>query len=436
MTPLRSLISPLLLLMSLLVTSQTSLADPDQAPGRAEAGGQIHLAGTAFGTSYAIRFVPAPGSAGPPLLDEAVTALLDEIDQQMSLWRDDSELSRFNQKTSDDWFPVSVDTARVVAAAIEICRETDGAFDPTVAPLMQLWSFGPNQEPLKVPSEAEIFDVQGHVGIELLEVRLSPPAIRKLDPKVRLDLNAIAKGDAVDRVADLLAEHAPQGFMVEIGGEIRTSGTHADGSPWGIGIERPLVERRAVQAIVELTNASLATSGDYRNYVEANGTRYSHTIDPQTGRPIDHSLASVSVVADDCMTADAWATALMVLGPKDGQRIALANNLAAMFLIHEGDGFVVQQTPSFPSTKSPQSARPQAGALRTFLLAAGVFGVAITGMAIGVILSNRRLRGSCGGLDGLKDAQGNPLCEACTHPAAECEEFREQVVGSTSKPPE
>ncbi|MCA9024010.1 MAG: FAD:protein FMN transferase [Planctomycetaceae bacterium] len=416
----------------LLLTSRLPAQTPDLAGGVTP----IQFEGTAFGTSYSIRFVPATGHAAPSSLGQEVTDLLDEIDRQMSLWRDDSELSRFNRSDSLDWFPLSEESVHVVAAAVEISHQTEGAFDPTVAPLVRLWSFGPNQQPLQVPTEEVINETKQHVGIDLLEVRLSPPAIRKLDPQVQLDLNAIAKGDAVDRVAQLLKSYEAQGLMVEIGGEVRTSGTHADGSPWGIGIERPLVGQRELQSILDLTDAALATSGDYRNYVESEGIRYSHTIDPRTGRPIDHKLASVSVVADDCMTADAWATALMVLGPEEGARIASANKLGALFLVHDGDGFIVHQTPSFPPTRDPVPSSAQGTTLSTFLLTAVVFGVAIAGMAIGVILSNRRLRGSCGGLQGLKDEKGNPLCESCTTPSAECEELRAKVAASISKPSE
>ena len=385
--------------------------------------------GSAFGTSYSVKFVGGDQSTVNDL-NIQVNNLVEEIDQQMSLWRDDSELSRFNANTSDDWFPVSEDTARVVESAITISQQTDGAFDPTVAPLVRLWSFGPEQKPLNVPTEEQISETRQHVGVDKIEVRSSPPALRKSDPAVRLDLNAIAKGDAVDRVAALLHRQMITKYMVEIGGEVRTLGTHNDGRPWSIGIERPVTGIREVQAVVDLRDLSLATSGDYRNYVETDGKRYSHTIDPRTGRPTEHSLASVSVIADDCMTADAWATALIVLGPVEGRRMAEDRGLAAMFVVHKGDGFSTFQTAAFPPTRAAQINTPASNTVSTMLIAAGVFGLAILGMAIGVILSNRRLQGSCGGLNGLKDEQGNPLCEACTRPVAECEQFREQMAAA------
>ena len=186
--------------------------------------------------------------------------------------------------------------------------------------------------------------------------------------------------------------------------------------------------------------AALATSGDYRNFVEVDGQRYSHTIDPRTGRPIDHALAAVTVVADDCMTADAWATALMVLGTEEGYVLAETRGIKALFLTREGDGFAARSTPGFPPTRGlTEASNPSdspGGALGTFILAAIVFGIAVAGMAAGVMLSNRRLRGSCGGLSGLKDEHGNPLCDACTHPSAECEELRKQVASAAPPDPD
>ncbi len=409
------------LVLSLLVaTSPLAASDP------------VALHGKAFGTSYSIKLHGAQDSVESDKLSSQLTDLLETIDREMSLWRDDSELTQFNLSESVDWLPVSYETAEVVLAAIEVGRATDGAFDPTVAPLVRLWSFGPQQQPLHLPSEEQIAAARQHVGIDLIEARLSPPGLRKLDPAVQLDLNAIAKGDAVDRVSALLAEYDSQGYMVEIGGEVRTFGTNEHGSPWAIGIERPVVGQRAVHAILDLHDASLATSGDYRNFVVADGKRYSHTIDPRSGRPIEHALAAVSVIADSCMLADAWATSIMVLGPEEGLRTAEANGVEALLILHEGDGFVERRTAGFPAVRVPRAAANERNTLSTFLLTTLVFGLAVAGMGMGVIVSNRRLRGSCGGLDGLKDSQGNPLCEACTQPAAECQKFQEQVAAPSS----
>ncbi|MGD9856139.1 MAG: FAD:protein FMN transferase [Planctomycetaceae bacterium] len=417
------------------------------ALGRASQGGDrsvstgpsIKLSGSAFGTTYSIKIAAAGASIEPGQLQSRIDALLAEIDAQMSLWREDSELSRFNGHRGDDWFPVSASTARVVAAAVEVGQASGGAFDPTVSPLVQLWGFGPRRKPVRVPGDDDIAEARRHVGVSLIEVRRSPPAIRKQDPDVQLDLNGIAPGDAVDRVAELLDTLAPRGYMVEISGEVRTRGSKADGSAWNIGIEAPLIGQRIVQSVIELHDAALATSGDYRNFFERNGQRFCHTIDPRSGRPINHSLAAVSVIAADCMTADAWATALMVLGPEEGFRFAEANGIEALLLIREGDGFAARATSGFPSTRQLPGGEAQIphldGSITTLILTIAVFAIAIAGMSVGVMLSNRRLRGSCGGLNGLKDEKGNPLCGACTQPARDCDEFRMKMASESPDPP-
>ncbi len=392
--------------------------------------GIMSLGGSALGTSYSLRWAPRANAASAGRSAEEVgaqvTQVLAEIDEQMSLWREDSELSRFNRSTSTDWFEVSDATAEVVAAALDISRTSAGAFDPTVAPLVQVWSFGPGGESHHAPTSDALAQAREAVGYKLVEVRRSPPALRKQKADVTLDLNAIAKGYAVDRVANVLAGLDPLGSMVEIGGEVRVAGTKRDGSRWRIGIERPIVGRREVESFIELSDVALATSGDYRNYFEEGGKRYSHTIDPRTGRPIEHTLASVSVLADDCMTADGWATALMVLGPAEGPALARRQNLRALFLVRRPEGFASIATPGFPEVQALAQVDGGATPLTTFVLTAILFGLAIVGMALGVILSNRRLRGSCGGLAGLKDEEGRPFCEACTHPAEECTEFKKQ----------
>jgi thiamine biosynthesis lipoprotein len=386
------------------------------------------LQGDAFGTRFTIKVALAPGTDLSPQFDRSVAEALDRLNGQMSLWDDGSELSRFNRHAGVDWFPVSDELVTVVQAASRIRQTTGGGFDPTVRPLLSIWSFGPGDRPKRVPSQEEIRAAQSLAGVDI-DIRREPePALRKQDPRVELDLNAIAKGYAVDAVAGLVESLNPLGYMVEIGGEVRTSGVKRDGTHWRIAIERPVIGERASDVAVDLGDTALATSGDYRNYFEAGGQRYSHTIDPRTGRPITHTLASVSVVAEDCMTADAWATALMVLGPEAGYTLAEKERIAAMFLIREGEAFRTQTTAGFPDLIPLGPPMTAESPLSTFLLAAAVFGVAIVGMSIGVILAGRRLRGSCGGLAGLKDEHGNPLCDACTNPAEKCEELRKQMA--------
>lgn len=389
------------------------------------------LRGPAFGTLFVIKLAAPPEQHALVAFRSQIAETIDRLNRQMSLWNSESELSRFNRDSSEEWIPVSKDTETVVRAALKLRTETDGAFDPTVGPLLALWSFGPGHPPQRVPLEADIDQARQLVGATI-DVRNEPfPALRKPAEGVQLDLNALAKGYAVDLFAQLAERVSDVGYMVEIGGEVRTGGTKPGGRPWRIAIEQPVTGRRAVRQAIELDNAALATSGDYRNYYEIDGRRFSHMIDPRTGQPIEHRLASVSVVADDCMTADAWATALMVLGPEEGYNLAERRQVAALFLVREGGRFVARTTAGFPELISLESAMPDAN-WTTFLLAAAVFAIAVAGMAIGAIVSRRSLRGSCGGLNGLKDDQGRPMCDACTTPPEECDEFRNQVAANES----
>jgi thiamine biosynthesis lipoprotein len=307
-----------------------------------------------------------------------------------------------------------------------MAADSRGAFDPTVAPLVRLWHFGPRAQAGGVPTAEEIVRVRQSIGFRLIDVRLDPPALRKTDPRVELDLNAIAPGFAVDRIAEHLEQRGVPGYMVEIGGEIRTRGAKPDGQPWRVGIEQPVEGMRLVHRALSLTDAALATSGDYRNFFVRDGVRYSHTIDPHSGRPVTHHLASVTVVADDCTTADGLATTLTVLGPAAGREFAAERGIAAYFLVRRDDGFDALATPAF-TARFGTVAAAGATSWTTFLLAAVVFGAVVFGLIAATVLGRRQIRGSCGGLAGLRDEHGNPLCEACRNPAEECDEFRQRM---------
>ena len=302
-----------------------------------------------MGTSYSVTLFASAGEIDVAVLQPRIEAVLERINAQMSTWRSDSELSRFNRSRDSGWFPVSPQIAYVVEAAESISALSDGAFDVTVGPMVNLWGFGPAGGKGARPSERQIEEARRYVGYEKLKVRASPPALRKLHPGVYVDLSAIAKGFAVDEVADLLSEQGIESFLVEIGGELRTRGAKPDGSAWKVAIERPVPGERSIQDVVELRDMAIATSGDYRNYAERDGRRYSHTIDPRTGRPITHALASVSVVAVSAMRADALATAIMAMGPKDGHQLAVDESLAVQLIVKSADGFRVLMTPQFES---------------------------------------------------------------------------------------
>jgi thiamine biosynthesis lipoprotein len=296
-------------------------------------------------------------------LQQQVDSRLDAINRQMSTYLPDSEISRFNRYADDGWFDVSPETALVVDAALDISRKTNGAFDITVGPLVNLWNFGPNRQPSRIPSPDEIAAAKSRVGYERVAVRREPPALRKSRPDVYLDLSAIAEGFAVDEVAALLDRHGVRGYLVDIGGEMRARGHKPDGTLWRIGIERPLRSAREIHRVLALADCALATSGDYRNYFEWQGRYYSHEIDPSTGWPVNHALASASVLADQCMTADAWATALMVLGPERALEFANRQKLDVLLIMRDGDGFIEKATTGFAAAigRAEESGRRRAG---------------------------------------------------------------------------
>jgi thiamine biosynthesis lipoprotein len=302
-----------------------------------------------MGTWYHIKVAAYPDDLTADNLQHEVDIRLNEINRQMSTYLDDSELSRFNRHADGDWFAVSPEFALVVSTAQQIAEGTDGAFDVTVGPLVNLWNFGPNPQPERMPSDEEIAEARARVDYRAIEVRQTPPALRKSQPLVYVDLSAIAKGFAVDAIAELLDEQGVRAYMVEIGGEVRTKGKKPDGEPWRIGIERPVSTGRLIQRVVELGDDALATSGDYRNYFDWQGRTFSHEIDPRTGRPVDHALASVSVIAENCMTADALATALIVLGPEEALRYAKEHDVDVLLILRRDDAFEEITTPGFAS---------------------------------------------------------------------------------------
>lgn len=394
------------------------------------------LTGSTMGTTWSVKWTGDPASPADDLHSRIQSRLAD-INRLMSTYDPESELSRFNRSETTDWFPVSAETALVVARALEIAELSGGAFDPTVGPLVNLWSFGPDRRTFAPPADEDLQQAQTAVGYQRVSVRNTPPALRRSDPQIQLDLSAIAKGFGVDALSALLDEAGVTNYLVEIGGEVRARGINED-HPWRLGIERPAELREGLAATVELEHGALATSGDYRNYFVKDGERFSHTIDPATGRPVTHTLASVSVLADDCMTADGWATALLVLGPQKGLEFANQQQLAAYFLIRDGDGFSEQVSEAgrnrFSSIQPPAAAPAgrSDNLLSTFLLTATVFGIAILGLAVGVIFSNRQLKGTCGGLSAMKDGQGRSICEMCSTPPEQCDEFRKAVARSES----
>lgn len=319
---------------------------------RSTASRAITFTGATMGTTYSVKVAGLPAAIGQDQVADKIQASLDHINALMSTYIAESELSRFNANTGLDWFSVSPETAQVVAEAIRVGERSNGALDVTIGPVVDLWSFGPEARPEGVvPNDQQIAAALATVGFTQLEVRLDPPALRKKVPDCRVDLSALAKGFAVDQVARTLESLGIDRFMVEVGGEIRTAGRNPDDRPWRIAVEVPTTIGRGIQRVVAPGNRAMATSGDYRNYFEHEGVRFCHIIDPRMGRPVHHRLASVSVISDSCMEADALATALFVLGPEEGLQLATAQGILALFVVRTDDGFTEYATPTFPKAQ-------------------------------------------------------------------------------------
>jgi thiamine biosynthesis lipoprotein len=319
------------------------LAACDQAPPDTT----VRLAGSTMGTSYELKLVPAPGQTVPADLKPRVDAVLARLNQQMSTYDPNSELSRFNQNPSTDWIAVSPELHQVVAEGLRISDLSNGAFDITVGPLVNLWGFGPEPRRDQVPSDAAIARARERVGYWRLHTREQPPTLKKERADLYVDLSAIAKGYGVDQLAALVETTGIANYLVAIGGEIRARGHNGQGQPWTIAIEKPVAGQRAVERLIRFGDRSVSTSGDYRNFFEQNGQRYSHLINPYTGRPVPQTLVSVTVISDRSMEADATATALMASGPDLGLQLASEHHLAAFFILAKPDGFQERHTPEF-----------------------------------------------------------------------------------------
>nr|WP_159455237.1 FAD:protein FMN transferase [Pseudobacteriovorax antillogorgiicola] len=301
----------------------------------------LHYQGRTMGTTYNVKFTEYRPIDFQVKIDE----LLKEVNRQMSTYITSSEISAFNQGELERVYPIAKEFAYVVALSQEIFRRTEGAFDPTVGRLVNLWGFGPEGQPEKVPSDVDLERIRSQIGLD--KIVLSEQGLSKTSDQVYLDLSAIAKGYGVDLLAEYLEKQGIGHYMVEIGGEVRTKGMKSPGHPWKIGIEMPSSGNRQLLKVVKLENKSLATSGDYRNYFETNGQRFSHLIDPRSGKPITHKLASVSVLADSCAEADSLATAFMVLGPDEAMRIAKRDQVGALMIVRDGNGFKTMVSPGF-----------------------------------------------------------------------------------------
>jgi thiamine biosynthesis lipoprotein len=292
----------------------------------------VVLQGTAMGTSYTITLVDPLASLPLTVLRHDIEAEIERIEALASTYRPESELSLLNASPADEWIPVSAELFAMLANAKRLSEQSNGAFDPTVGPLIDLWGFGAIDRDTGIPTQIQIERAMRSVGYRYLALDSELSSICKTVADMSIDLSGWAKGYAVDRLAELLAQSGAENYLVEIGGEIRAKGHNASKSPFVIGIEEPIAGEAGVHTRLRISDAAIATSGDYRNFFMHNEKRYSHTIDPQTGWPVHHELASVTVIDDSAARADGLATALLVLGLEAGMAIADENDIAALFI--------------------------------------------------------------------------------------------------------
>tara|TARA_Y100001934_G_scaffold281778_1_gene392730 strand:+ start:1715 stop:2725 length:1011 start_codon:yes stop_codon:yes gene_type:complete len=301
------------------------------------------LSGPTMGTTWSVKFSGTPKD-GVEDLKADIEAALEQVNAEMSTYRADSDLSRFNTAEAGTLVALPDDTVKVLSAAFQISSMTNGAYDVTVGPLVNLWGFGPDPDRFEPPSEDEIRAAQTRVGWQQLLLNGN----ELLQPgEVYVDLSSIAKGFAVDKVAELLESQGLKNYLVEVGGELRGNGTKPYGQAWRVAVERPIAGVREVEKVVALTDMAVATSGDYRNFFESDGQLYSHTLDPRTGYPVTHTLASVSVLHESAMMADGLSTAMTVLGPEAGMDFAKQHELAVFFIVRTDKGVEELSTPAF-----------------------------------------------------------------------------------------
>ncbi|HMO14440.1 MAG TPA: FAD:protein FMN transferase [Pirellulaceae bacterium] len=359
-----------------------------------------------------------------PLLAQQIEAELEIVNRLMSTYLADSDVSRFNRHETAEWFDVAPETAAVVENALSVSRLSQAAFDITVGPLVNLWNFGPTKKENRIPSEAEIAAILEYVGYEKLSVELEPPRLRKDVSDLQIDLSGIAKGYAVDRVANLLSQNGFYDFLVEVGGEVVARGKKRNGSFWVVGILQPNPFVTSVGHAVRLQEQAMATSGDYENFYQIDDQVFSHTIDPATGRPTNHALASVSIIADTCMEADALATAVLVMGPERGQAFCESNRIQYLMIVRNTNGELTHlKSPEFPIAQIQQANTFANVILPTIF----VFVIVMALMAVGVMFGRRKIQGSCGGIASLKSGSISPECSMCSNPTQRCETLKKEI---------
>lgn len=306
--------------------------------------------GFTMGGTFSVKIVTARDELETPGLhdvDRVLRSTLDRLEGLMSTWDADSELSRFNRSTSLEPFTVAPETFEVFKWSLEVGKATGGALDVTIGPLVDAWGFGPSGSKAMPPTDEEIDRLREATGPGRVELDPAAVTVRKTRPDVQCDLSSVVPGYAADRLARALTDRGFTDFLIDVGGEVLARGRNEAGAPWQVAIERPQLRGSAIQHLVPLSNLAITTAGDYRKYREVDGRRVAHILDPRTGRPLTHRLASVTVIDELAVRADAFDTGLMVLGTDAGLALATKLNLAALFIERTNDGFVERATPRF-----------------------------------------------------------------------------------------
>tara|TARA_R110002096_G_scaffold6409_1_gene29655 strand:- start:14562 stop:15596 length:1035 start_codon:yes stop_codon:yes gene_type:complete len=332
------------ILCLLTLAALVACTDDSQLPAQ-------EIRGHAMGTNYQVVIVDPAEGLPLETLQMQLQRRIEQIEDIASTYRDTSAISKFNRSRSTDWIAVPAEFCSMIAAATNISRETAGAFDPTVGALVNLWGFGPDFLQNELPGDAEIARALASSGEKNLASDCANTRLRKSEPGLQIDLSGWAKGYAVDQLADILDAAGQASYLVEIGGEIRVSGWNTEREPFAIAIERPDTASVDGVAVLNVTDTGIATSGDYRNYFEHDGVRYSHTIDPRNGKPVRHTLTAVTVLHPSAAYADAMATALLVLGFDDAIRYANDHAIAAYFAVREDDRLAYEPSAAFAAEK-------------------------------------------------------------------------------------
>jgi thiamine biosynthesis lipoprotein len=300
--------------------------------------------GPTMGSTYSIKYLRHAGLPGPQEVQVEVEKILAEVNQQMSTYRSDSDIERFNDLPANRCQKMPAPVLKLIRVGEQLSEQSEGSYDLTVEPLLNLWGFGPQAREEKVPAAQALAEVRQRIGYQHL--RIDRDQLCK-DAAVEVDFNSIAAGYAVDTIAAKLEAMGIHDYLAEATGELKAAGKKLDGSPWRIALEEPRDDQQIAERVIAVDGYGVSTSGDYRNYFEQGGQRYSHTFDARTGAPITHALASVTVIDPSALMADGLSTLLLILGPERGWDYAEKHDIGAFFVIRADTGFVTRTNQAF-----------------------------------------------------------------------------------------